>query len=472
MSRFTGRMGQAGVMPIDPWTPNYEQAPGVAGGQEKQPYIDFGTDRLSDNEKYYSSDVLAKEWDKLLSKAWIVCGHINDIPEEHCYMKVDYGRESILIIRGEGDDIRAFYNVCQHRGTRIVKDDFGKARSFTCPYHAWSFTNDGKLAHLPGRETFREEVLCRNLDLEPVRVDQWKGWIFFSLDPNVGPLDDYLGERFRASVGAYDFRNFVRVYDVRQTWTTNWKASIEAFIEGYHVSSVHSATLTPVMDDYYTQHDMYENGHGRTIFPFMEPAQSYLRSVDGKVEGINEEMKLFLKAAGVPEDDYPTKWQDVKAAVIKGKRENQAKLGFDFSGFSDDQLVDDWNMSMFPLATFNAHPEGVLFQRWWPDEEDPRKTHYSLQIYAMRGECVIPSYMPIHPDADREGKKVLQPMYLEGMGSEALGPVVMEDVAFVPQFQKGIESRGFRGANYGEQEVRNRQFYHEYYRYMNGARNA
>jgi hypothetical protein len=179
-----------------------------------------------------------------------------------------------------------------------------------------------------------------------------------------------------------------------------------------------------------------------------------------------------LTAAGIPEEEYPTRWQDVKKAVIEGKRKNQAKLGFDFSGFNDDQLVDDWNISFFPNATFNTHPEGVLFQRWWPDALDPRKTHYSLQVYAMKGECVIPSYMPIHPDADRTGQRVLQPMFLEGMGGAALGPVVMEDVDFVPWYQKGVESRGFRGANYGEHEVRNRQFYHEYYRYMNGARDV
>lgn len=470
MNTFTGKLGETKGLGIEPWTPNYEQAPGVKGGQEKQPYVDYGADRLSDNEKYYSKDVLAKEWDKLFTKSWQICGHLNDIPEEHCFMKVDFGNESLLIIRGKGDEIRGFYNVCQHRGTRIVREHYGKTRSFTCPYHGWSFKNDGAVAHIPGRETFREEVLCRNLDLEPVKVAEWKGWVFFNLDPDAGPLEDYLGERFRASLEAYDYRNFVRLYDVRQTWTTNWKASIEAFIEGYHVTAVHSATLTPVMDDYYVQHDMYENGHGRSIFPFMEPAQSYLRSAEAKDEGLREEMKLFLTAAGIPEEEYPDRWQDVKKAVIEGKRKNQAKLGFDFSAFSDDQLVDDWNISFFPCATFNTHPEGVLVQRWWPDAHDPRKTHYALQIYAMKGECVIPSYMPVHPEADRNGKKVLEPMFLEGMGGAELGPVVMEDVNFVPWYQAGVESRGFRGANYGEQEIRNRQFYHEYYRYMNGSR--
>jgi phenylpropionate dioxygenase-like ring-hydroxylating dioxygenase large terminal subunit len=352
----------------------------------------------------------------------------------------------------------------------MVSDDYGKSRTFTCPYHSWSFKNTGEVAYIHAEETFRREVLCRNLDLEPVRVDSWKGWVFINMDMAAEPLADYLGARFRESLDAFDYRNFVRVYDVRQTWNVNWKAAIEAFIEGYHVTAVHAKTLTPVMDDYYVQHDMYENGQGRTIFPFLEPAQSYLKKLGGKIDGITPEMQHFLETAGVAKEDYPTDWRDVKAAVVASKRKNQKKLGFDFSKFTDDQLVDDWNLSLFPFATFNTHPEGVLFQRWMPDAEDPRKTHYILQVYAMRGECVIPSYMPIAPGADRTGKTVLPAMRLEGMGGPALGPVVEEDVCFVPKFQAGLESRGFRGANYGEHEIRNRQFYKEYYRYMNQSR--
>ena len=468
--QFAGRLGKNDALNIEPWTPNYEQVKSAEGGQMKQPYVDFGTDRLKDNEKYYSAETLAKEWDLLLTKTWHIVGHLNDIPEEHCNMKVDLGRESFIVVRGQGELIRAFYNVCQHRGTRLVKEDFGRTRVFTCPYHNWSFKNDGEVAHIPGRETFREETLCRNLNLEPVRVDTWKGWVFINMDMDAEPLNDYLGERFRESLDAFEYRKFIRVYDVRQTWNVNWKAAIEAFIEGYHVTAVHWNTLCAVMDDYYVQHDIYENGQGRTIFPFMQPAQSYLRSVKGQIDEISPEMKHFLLAAGVAEEDFPADWHHVKAAVIAGKRKNQEKLGFDYSRFTDDQLVDDWNISFFPLATFNTHPEGVLFQRWWPDAIDPHKTHYSLQVYAMVGDCTIPTYMPIAPGADPSGKEVLPAMRLEGMGGPALGPVVEEDVAFIPQFQAGIESRGFKGATYGEQEIRNRQFYSEYYRYMNKSR--
>ena len=469
MTRFEGPLGKNKDLRIEPWTPNFEKTPGIKGGQTKQPYVDFGGDRMADNEKYFSPEVLAKEWDSLCTKVWMIVGHLNDVPEEDCFMKVDYGRESFIIVRGKGDSVRAFYNVCQHRGTRFVNTDFGRAKSWTCPFHHWRYTNDGKLDNVYERESFREETLCRNLDLAPIKIETWKGWIFINMDPNAGPLSDYLGERFRESLDAFEYRKFIRLYDVRQTWNMNWKAAIEAFIEGYHVTAIHPELCT-FMDDYYVQHDIYDNGHGRSIFPFMEPAQSYLATTKGGQEGLRDEMKLFLSAALVDEKDHPKRWQDVKAAVIAGKRRNQAKLGFDFSRFSDDQLVDDWNLSFFPFATFNTHPEGVLFQRWVPDAEDPRKTHYHLQIYAMQGDCVIPSYMPISPEADRTGKNVLPITRLEGMGGPALGFVVQQDVDLVPKFQAGIESRGFKGASYGEQEIRVRQFYREYYRYMNKQR--
>lgn len=465
---FNGKMAKPKKKVVNPWTPNFEQVRDATGGQAKQPYVDFGIDQLKDTDKYFSRDTLEQERERLIPKSWHIVGHLNDIPEEHCFMKVDIANESFLVIRGRGDEVRAFYNVCQHRGTRLVTEDFGKTRTFTCPYHAWAFSNTGQVKYVHAEETFRKEVLCRNLDLEPIRVATWKGWVFINMDMNAETLDNYLGARFRASLESFEYENFVRVYDVRQTWNVNWKTAIEAFIEGYHVTAVHHKTLTPVMDDYYVQHDIYENGQGRTIFPFMEPAQSFLGK--GKVEGIGPEMAHFLQMAGVQEKDFPKDWRDAKAVAIAAKRKNQEKLGFDFSKFSDDQLLDDWNVSIFPFATLNTHPEGVLFQRWVPDAFDPRKTHYILQVYAMRGECVIPSYMPIAEGADRTGKKILPALRLEGMGGPALGPVVEEDVAFIPQFQAGLESRGFRGANYGEHEIRNRQFYKEYYRYMHKAR--
>jgi phenylpropionate dioxygenase-like ring-hydroxylating dioxygenase large terminal subunit len=463
---YKGKMGQIKGLNIEPWTPNYEQVPGATSGQAKQPYQDFGGGRLSDNDKYFSRDVLALEWERLFSKVWIIVGHLNDMPEPNCFMKVDFGRESFLVIRGEGDSVRAFYNVCQHRGTRLVKEDFGRSRSFVCPFHRWGYNSDGALAHVPGRESFREETLCRNLNLEPVKCATWKGFVFLTMDPNASSLDEYMGERFRASLDAYEFHKFIRLYDVRQTWNVNWKTAYESFIEGYHVTSLHPE-LCAYMDDYYVQHDAYENGNGRSIFPFMEPAQSYLREHKGEISGLVPEMKLFMQAAMLTEPEYPSEWRDVKKAVINGKRKNEKKLGFDYSKFSDDQLVDDWNLMLFPVTTFNAHPEGILFQRWWPDAEDPRKTHYILQVYAMAGECILPGYMPVSPQADRSGKKVLPITRLDGMGGVELGPVVEQDVAFIAQFQAGIESRGFRGASYGEQEIKNRQFYDEYYKYLN-----
>jgi phenylpropionate dioxygenase-like ring-hydroxylating dioxygenase large terminal subunit len=466
MSDFKATLAKSGGPVAEPWTPNYQQAPEARGGQMKQPYQDFGTQRLSDNQKYFDPEILRLEWERIFTKVWVMAGHLNDIPKEDDFMTVDYGRESFLIVRGQGEAVRAIYKVCQHRGTRLVTDDFGIARTFTCRFHSWVFANTGELRHIPGRETFREEVLCRDLDLNSVRVDVWRGWVFFTLDREAPPLDDFLGPRFRASMEAYEFPNFIRVYDVRQIWDVNWKAAYEAFIEGYHVTSIHPELCT-FMDDYYVQQDSYENGNGRSIFPFMEPAQSYLRSTKGQIDGLNEEMKLFLRAAMVEEKDHPARWQDVKAAVIAGKRRNEKALGFDFSAFSDDQLVDDWNVQFWPFTTMNTHPEGVLLQRWWPDDRDPRKTHYSLQIYAMRGECVVPSYMPISPEADRTGAKVLPVTRLPGMGGPALGPVVQQDVDFIQVYQAGIESRGFKGANYGEHEIKNRQFYDEYYKYMN-----
>ncbi len=434
------------------------------GRYAKRPSRDLGTDRNTDKSVYHSRDIMEQEWERIWSKVWLLVGHLNDIPKPNAFMKVDRAHESVLVVRGEGDSIRAMYNVCQHRGARLVEQDFGTTKKFVCPFHMWEFSSNGELLKITDRETFREEALCHNLDLPEVRSAVYRGWIFITFNDDAGPLEDYLGSEFLKLSEAYSFENVLRIRDVQQEWPANWKISHEAFIEGYHVQATHPQ-LRGAVDAYHAQHDLFDNGHGLSIYQFMSPLPQFIRNLPDELA---EEHKIFLREAGLTEDEWPKHWSEVPAAIIKAKLAKKDYV-LDYSRFSEGQLIDDWNLGIFPTTEMFLHPEGYFIQNWLPHPNDPEKCYYTVQVYAVPGIGELPSFMAVE-NADMSGKRVLPRHYIDTNDYENLGPVIRQDRELVPRVQKGLHSKGFKGSVYSEQEIRIRHFFDEYSQYMSGQK--
>jgi len=424
----------------------------------KLPVRDLGTERHTNKAVYFSRDAMDLEWEKLWSKVWLIAGHLSDIPKPNSFMKVDRGQESILIVRGEGESVRGMYNVCQHRGARLVLQDFGSTRKFVCPFHKWEFSNTGELLKVQDRESFRAEALCHDLDLPSVRCAVWRGWVFFTLDDDAEPLETFLGPELIERTKAYDFEKALRIRDVVQEWPANWKTAHEAFVEGYHVQATHPQLYSAV-DAYHAQTDLFDNGHALSIYQFMSPSPQYMDKMDGNLA---EEHKIFLREAKIPEAEWPTHWSDVPKAIIKSKLAHTDYV-IDYSKFSEGQLVDDWGVGIFPTTEMFLHPEGFFVQQWLPHPSDPEKCLYQVQVYAVPGIGELPSFMAIE-NADLSGKMVLPRTYADADDIDVSGPVVKQDRILVPRVQQGIHSKGYKGGIYSEQEVRIRHFFSEYYR--------
>lgn len=449
-----------------PWRLNYGQPKWKDTKQlyKRSPARDFGTARHYDKDVYYSREVAEEEWQKLLSKTWHLVGHMNDIPRENRYMRVRIGHENILVVRGRGDALRAFYNVCQHRGATLTETDYGTAKKLVCPFHRWEFDMKGDLKKIVDRETFREEALCHDLNIPKVRVEQWRGWVFINMDLDAMPLNEWIGEDLPELLEAYDFEKAVRVREVVQEWPANWKLAHQAFNEGYHVQATHPQ-LAAATDAYNVQHDMYENGHARSIYNFMQ-ATVHLKKPP-KV--LPQEMQIFLREAGIAPENYPKKLKDVPAAIIKSKR-NRKDYVIDYSKFSEGQLVDDWGVGFFPTTETFLHPEGFFVQSWRPHPSgDPLRCIYQAQVYAIPGIAELPSFTGVEgTPPDMSGKSVLPRTYLDTADLEGLGPVISQDRVVTPRTMDGVRSKGFKGAVYSDQEIRIRQWFNEYYQYMRG----
>jgi len=192
---------------------------------------------------YTDPDRLSAEQDRIFTKAPVIIGHVAMIPRPGDHFTFDHLSQPLLVVRGKDEQVRVFYNICRHRGVRLVNtDSTARKPSFVCPYHNWTYGLDGDLVNIPCAESFtNEDVSGRGLKPVPSAVSG--GFIFASLDPDAEmKMSAFLGEIITdfetlGLPGQYFFDQTVR------TKKCNWKLVIEAFQDGYHVVRLHRNTV-------------------------------------------------------------------------------------------------------------------------------------------------------------------------------------------------------------------------------------
>ena len=193
----------------------------------------------------YTSEAYARaERDKLWRKVWLQAGRLEDIAEVGSYITYDILDDSVLIVRTAPDTIRAYHNVCSHRGRRLVdtpaggRNAHGKRLKFVCGFHAWTFNLEGQCTYIMQKEDWKGALTDERTRLTSVHVDTWGGWIWINLDPNCGALRDYL-EPALSMLEPYQLQNMRPRWRLWTIFDCNWKVALEAFDETYHVPGTH-----------------------------------------------------------------------------------------------------------------------------------------------------------------------------------------------------------------------------------------
>ena len=210
-------------------------------------YPELGTEPVP-TMPYVSPEYFELEREHIFKKCWLVVGRESEIPEKGDYVvkEIEVADASILIVRNAGGEIRAFHNVCSHRGGKVAWGASGKAAGFKCPYHAWVYGLDGRLRGVPAETKFfnfnRDDC-----GLTPVALDLWQGFMFINLAPQPEiSLTDYLGD-FATYAEGYPFQKDGGSMTVEfPILKCNWKVVLDAFQESYHLSSLHQQTLTGI----------------------------------------------------------------------------------------------------------------------------------------------------------------------------------------------------------------------------------
>jgi phenylpropionate dioxygenase-like ring-hydroxylating dioxygenase large terminal subunit len=433
--------------------------------EAKQPYVDNGHGMI-DAERYYSSDFMDKEWDRLWSRTWLIAAIETDIPEPGDYSVFRLRHESIVVVRQDDDSVKAFYNVCAHRGNRLVHNDRGSVMRFTCSFHSWQYDLEGQCTKVTDRETFKEGALCPNISMREVRCEQHAGIIFINLDDDAPPLLERLG----LPEGYLEGYALDKMYCVRHTvseWAANWKTGVDAFYETYHLHSVHPETQD-VMDDMGVQVDLYPHGFSRMLVPIAVKTQ---RQEDQ--DTLNPSLQYMMSEASMDPAAFEGSARDVRAAIAQAKRVRANRVGLDYSHFTDGQLTDSWATGVFPNVQIGLHPEGAFLMRFMPHATDPEKFYYDTMTLVRPvddPDYSVPGWMGLPEDTDTSGEIRPDTEYTKIGDPPNLGLVLDQDAELLPVVQQGIRSKGFSGAMLSEQEQRLRHFHTELNRYVDGEK--
>jgi Rieske 2Fe-2S family protein len=298
-------------------------------------------------QRYFvSPEILAEEKETIFSKQWVLVGHQSQIATAGDYLTSDVAGESLMVVRDKSGELRGFYNVCRHRGTRLCEKKTGHLSAIQCPYHAWTYALDGKLIGAPHMDTVQGFDKA-DYSLHAIRLALWEGFVFVNIDDSPTPLEEW----FAPLAGKFTHWNLPKLhsakrieYDVR----ANWKLIFENYSECYHCPGVHPALskLTP--------YDSAENDLSEG--PFLG---GFMRITKGK------SLSMSGNACALPVGDI--------------KAENHARVFY---------------YSIFPNMLLSLHPDYVMVHQIWPNSPERTLILCDWFFHPEAAGVSDPSYNP------------------------------------------------------------------------------
>jgi len=201
---------------------------------------------------YFDERIAQLERDSVFAANWQVVGHLDQVQEPGQFFTIDVNNEPLVVVRSDDGKLRGFYNVCRHHAAAVVPEAHGCTKKFRCPYHGWTYGNDGVLK---GMVEFEGVCNFERADngLVPVRVDTWENFIFVNLEAHAAPLGEFLG-KVPELVAPLKIAEKLHYFDRRiYTLNCNWKVYVDNYLDGgYHVPHAHKGLSSVVEYTKYT----------------------------------------------------------------------------------------------------------------------------------------------------------------------------------------------------------------------------
>jgi len=415
--------------------------------------------------RYTSEDFARAEREKMWPHVWQFAAREEDIPEAGDFTVFDNAGRSWLIARQDDGSVRAFHNVCLHRGRKLRLED-GHADKFICPFHGFAWNKDGSFDQMPCRWDFKhlsDEVL----QLPEAEVASWQGYIFLREEPGGPSLEEFLAplpeffERWRHD-------ECTTVIWVAKEVPANWKATAEAFMEAWHTVVTHPQLL-PFTGDCNSAYNTYGDNVNVNLVPFgvLSP------HVDAAGKSEQWIVDEFIKYNARSGDNYDPDGDPFAVQVPAGQTARVAlgaamrkayaeQTGYDHEHATDSELLDALVYNVFPnFAPWGGYMPNVVY-RWRPGKT-PDTCIMEVRILARgkKGEPV-PRGVPMN-------YLTLDQKWTEAKELGGLGDVLEQDMDNLPYVQQGLHASKngkVQLANY--QEIRVRHFQRTLDKYISG----
>jgi len=271
--------------------------------------------------RYFTSpEIFSEEREKIFLQRWLCVGREAQIARPGQYFLQQIGSESVIVLRDRSGQVRAYYNVCRHRGTRLCEEHRGQlSETIQCPYHAWTYSLDGRLIGAPSADTI-EGFDKADWPLHPVASASWEGFLFINLADDPEPFE----EAYAPVLSRFSRFNLATLAAYRRIdyeLTCNWKFVVQNYSECYHCPLVHPA-LVKLSPPTSGENDLYRG-------PFLG---GYMDIVDS-----SESLTVSGRSCGVMVGDLPA-----------------------------DDLKRVYYYSLFPNLLLSLHPDYVMYHTLWP----------------------------------------------------------------------------------------------------------
>ena len=413
--------------------------------------------------RYTSAEFAALETEKMWPNVWQFAAREEDLPDDGDYIVYENAGRSYLVSRQADGSVRAFHNVCLHRGRKLRTED-GNADVFTCPFHGFSWEKTGALNEIPCRWDF-PHLKDEKMALPEAEVGRWGGYIFLRENPGGPPLAEYLAplpEHF----SRWKHEQCTTAVWVGKVVPANWKVVMEAFMESWHTLVTHPQIL-PFTGDENASYWTWGDNVNVNLVPFAV-VSPHIDATDKPQQWIVEQ---FIKFNGRSADSYEEGADAFAVTVPEGvtarhalgqaMRENYSTLfGHDHSDATDAELLDALVYNVFPnFAPWGGFMPNIVY-RFRPAQD---VDHCLMEVRVLTrvppGQP-IPRGVPLHmlgPD---------QP-WTDAPELSTLASVFEQDMGNLPFVQQGLKASKTGQINLADyQEIRIRHFHQTLDKYL------
>lgn len=353
-------------------------------------------------EAYTSQQWFDWEQQALWGKNWHFAGMVSDLADPGDYMTVQVGVHPIFVVRGRDHRLRAFHNLCRHRGTQLLRAKGKSDKNIVCPYHNWTYTLNGQLTHIPERQTqyAGQRIDMGQLCLHKAAVQTWREMIFVHPEPNPTPFMAWLDD-VPQHVGPHQPEKLVEYDGTQYTHEAkcNWKILVENAIDGYHLSHLHSETLN--MYDHRQQVWGYAGLH----WVFAEPLADWYRKDMHK-------LTPYKIIDHIPPDKLKAYLYHLFPSVLITETEGSWST-MQFTPLAPDRTRIDVRTRIMPMTTSEYYSQSIT--SWWAwgkrmNEQPAEEEHHHHDDPLASGDFMAEDIYA----CEQQQKAMYSPLYSTG----------------------------------------------------------